>query len=200
MKLTIRAIIRWEQLNQKPFSKLDYGNIDDIVSFFYTCSLSDEVNISLEEFKKDISDKGMEEMSNEFERQTYLASQFQPIHTTKEKEDSSDERNNSEPIYIKDIVSSLVMNGLDVHFALNEMQIYELPIFLNAHDQRVKNRLESERLWTFIQISPHLSKKIKSPKDIYPFSWEIEADKEISEEELKKGREIFKVFTQSRNK
>lgn len=192
MRLTIRAIIKWEQLNQKPFSSMNYSDENDIVSLFYVCKLPDEAGMSLSEFKENLTDDSIKGMITEFEKQTLIASQFQPL-SKKKIEESKD----SDPVYIKDLVPMLVMNGLDVHFALDEMELYDIPIFLNAYDQKIRHSLESSRLWTFIQVSPHLSKKIKSPKDLYPFSWEIEEQKEKSKEETEKGMSMFEAFMNS---
>jgi hypothetical protein len=194
MRVTIRAIIRWEQLNQKPFSSMNYGDENDIASLFYVCRLPDEVGMSLSDFKENLTDGSMKEMVTDFERQTMIASQFQPV--SKKKTEESKE---SEPVYIKDLVSILVMNGLDVHFALNEMELYDIPLFLKAYDQKTRHSLESSRLWTFIQVSPHLSKRIKNPKDLYPFSWELEEKIEKSKEETEKGMSTFEAFMKSGN-
>ncbi|MDR2057636.1 MAG: hypothetical protein LBP83_05035 [Dysgonamonadaceae bacterium] len=192
MKLTIRAIIKWEQLNRKPFASMNYADANDIASLFYTCTQSDEAGISLSEFKKNLTDESLKEMIKNFEKQTAIASQFQAV-SKKKIEESKD----SDPVYIKDLVPALVMNGLDVHFALDEMELYDIPIYLKAYDQKIRRELESSRLWAFIQVSPHLSKKIKTPKDLYPFGWEIEEQKEQSKEELEKGMSVFEAFMNS---
>ena len=192
MRLTIRAIIKWEQLNQKPFALMNYGDENDIVSLFYVCTPSDEAGMSLSEFKKNQTEDSLEEMIKKFEKQTLIDSQFQPI-SKKEIEESKD----SEPVYIKDLVPMLVMNGLDVHFALDEMGLYDIPTYLKAYDQKIRHSLESSRLWAFIQVLPHLSKNIKTPKDLYPFSWEIEEQKEKTKEETKKGMSVFEAFMNS---
>lgn len=79
MRLTIRRIIKWEQLNQKPFSSLNYGDEDDIVSLFYVCKLPDEADISLSEFKKNLTEASLDEMIKKFEKQMLIDSQFQPV-------------------------------------------------------------------------------------------------------------------------
>jgi hypothetical protein len=171
---------------------MNYGDENDIVSLFYVCKQSDEDGISLSEFKKNLTDDSIKEMITDFEKQTLISSQFQPI--SKKKIEESKDVN---PVYIKDLVPMLIMSGLDVHFALDEMELYDIPIFLNAYDQKIRHSLESSRLWTFIQVSPHLSKSIKNPKDLYPFSWEIEEQKEQSKEELEKGATMFEAFIKS---
>lgn len=192
MRLTIRAIIKWEQLNQKPFSSLNYSDENDIVSLFYVCRLPDEADVSLSEFKKDLTEASLEEMIKKFEKQMLIDSQFQPISKKR-----IEESQNSDPVYIKDLVPMLVMNGLDVHFALDEMGLFDIPIYLKAYDQKIRHNLESSRLWTFIQVLPHLSKNIKSPQDLYPFSWEIEEQKEKTKEDTEKGMSVFEAFMNS---
>lgn len=182
IKLTIKAVIRWEQLNKKTFSQLNYNSEDEVLSLFYACTLSNKVQFSLEEFKKNLKPADAKRMVKDFERQTSLTSQFQIVAKKKIKESED-----SNPIYIKDIVAMLVMNGLDVYFAMNDMELCDLPVFLHAYDQKVKDQLTAQRLWAFMQLSPHLPKKTKSPKDLYPFAWELE-EETISEEELEEGK------------
>lgn len=192
MRLTIRAVIKWEQLNQKPFSSMNYGDENEIVSLFYVCQLSDEAGMSLAEFKESLTDDSVRGMIADFEKQTHIDAQFQPA-----PKKGIDESKDSDPVYIKDLVSMLVMNGLDVHFVLDEMGLYDIPMYLKAYDQKIRNSLESSRLWAFIQVMPHLSKNIKSPQDLYPFSWEIEEQKEKTKEETEKGISVFEAFMNS---
>jgi hypothetical protein len=190
MRLTMKAIIRWEQLNKKPFSQLDYSSEDEIISLFYVCDQSTEIKVSLDEFREGLQEQEAKKMVKDFERQTFLASQFQSVSKKKSKEAKASEDSN--PIYIKEIVPMLVMSGLDVYFALNEMELCDLPIFLQAYDQKVKDKLTAQRLWTFMQLSPHLEKGT-TPKDIHPFSWEMEEER-ISEEDMEKGKNEFATF------
>jgi hypothetical protein len=192
MRLSIRAVIRWEQLNQKPFSSRNYGDENDIVSLFYVCKLPDEAGMSLSEFKKNLTEDSLKEMAKEFEKQTLIASQFQPV-SKKKIEKSKD----SEPVYIKDLVSMLVMNGLDVHFALDEMEMYELSIFLHACEEKEKRKREFQRDGIFWMLRPHLTKRVREPQDLYLFHWEIEEKKEKTKEETEKGMSVFEVFMNS---
>lgn len=184
MRLTMKAIIRWEQLNKKPFSLLDYTNEDEIVSLFYVCHQPDEIKISLEEFRQGLKKKDAKSMVEDFQRQTSLAAQFQTAPKNKGKETTSTQE--ATPPYLKEIVPLLVMNGLDVRFALNDMELCDLPVFLQAYDVTVKNRLTEQRLWTYLQLSPHMERG-KTPKDMYPFDWEKE-EESISEDELEAGK------------
>lgn len=192
IKLTVKSIIRWEQLNDKPFSSLDYDSEDDIISLFYVCRIADAVNWSLDEFKQNLDKDIFSLMIKDFERETSLMAQFQKkISKTIPKASNNAV---ADPVYIKNLVPILIMNGLDAHFAMNEMELCDLSLYLDAHDQNVKDRLESARLWTYILISPHLTKKTKSPRDLYPFFWEQEEMSKESETESMEGKETLKAF------
>lgn len=192
MKLTMKAIIRWEQLNKKPFDLLDYSSEDDVLSLFYVCQPG-EPKITFVEFRKGLTDDDVKEMAGEFERQTRIISQFQTA--SKKNGAAQVEGSTSNPAYIKDIIPMLVMNGLNVYFALNDMDLCDLPIFTKAYEQGVKDRLMSERLWAFMQLSPHL-KKGATPKDICPFAWEVE-DEALSEKKIEEEKNEFSTFIKS---
>lgn len=185
MRLTMKALIRWEQINKKPFSLLDYSNEDEIVSLFYVCDQSGKITKSLIEFKESLTQPEVKKMISDFERQTSLLSQFQAPSESKGQSEESI------PIYIKKVIPMLIMDGLDVSFALNDMELCDLPIFLQAYDQKVRDKLTAQRLWAFLQLSPHLAKGT-TPKDVHPFAWEIE--EELTEEDLKEGRSEFEAF------
>lgn len=191
IKLTMKAIIRWEQLNKRSFYKLNYSNEDDIISLFYSCTLSDQIHISLDEFRNGLTEASAKEMIHEFEKQTSLVSQFQELPKKKEEDKDSEP---SEPPYIKDIVAKLVMNGLDVYFAMNKMELCDLPIFLQAYDQNVKDSLESQRLGIFWMLIPHISDKIKTPKDLYEFPWEEKKEGDITQKEWEYAERIVKLM------
>ena len=187
MRLTIKAIIRWEQLNKKPFSQINYNSEDEITSLFYACTLSDGIQKSLGEFRKEIKATEIQAMFSDFSRQITITSQFQEV-SKKDSQESED----SNPAWIKDTVAMLVINGLDVYYAMNDMELCDLPLFLQGYDQKRKNELEYSRLWTYLQVQPHLSKKIEI-KDLCPFAWELE-EETIYGSKLEKGKNEFQAF------
>lgn len=193
IKLTVKAVIRWEQLNNKQFSLLDNNSEDEVLSLFYVCALSDGVNISFDEFKENLKPTDAERMAKEFEHQTFIISQFQTI-TEKEEEKGKekDSEDTTNIIYIKDIVPMLVMDGLDVYFAMNDMELCDLQIFLEAYDQKRKDKLTAQRLWTYKLLSPHLEEGT-TPEDIHPFPWDSK-EETLSEEELEEGKEESITF------
>lgn len=172
LKLSIKAIIRWEQLNDKSFYLLDNDNENEVLSLFYTCTTADEVGLSFDNFKRNIRPQKAARMARDFARQIAYISQFQAVGKKTNKKKST-EPQNTDPPRIKDVAGMLVMNGLDVSYVLNDMQLCDIEIFLHANDQIVRDRLITQRLWAFMQLMPHLDKGT-TPKDIQPFSWEVD--------------------------
>jgi hypothetical protein len=168
---------------------MDYEDENDIVSLFYVCELLSGNLISLSEFRKNLQFDAMKGMVREIEKQVSVMYQFQKVTEKKTETEESES-----PACIKELVSMLVAKGLDVHFALNEMELCEIPLLVDAYEQKRRNDLETSRLWTFIQTSPHLSKKVKQPQDLLHFPWEIEEKKERAKAETEKGMSIYKSF------
>ena len=196
--LTIRAIVKWELMNHKPFSDMNYGDENDIVSLFYVCHQLDEVDIPLLEFKEELSDDSIRKMIADFEKQTTIDSQFKCVRRQetgdRRQETGEDCKKDSSPVYIKDTVALLVMNGLDVNFALDRMKLYEIPVFAAGFEQKQRGIQETARFWTYLLLSPHLSKKTKSPKDLCPFEWEIKEMKEKAAKDIEEGEDVFNAF------
>lgn len=208
MKLSIRSVILWEQLNNNPFSNLDYNNEDDLLSILYVCSLSENNRITFNDFNKQLIENNkrtffdkllrrkkqdtLKMLLDEYQNEVLFLSQFQ--HKEKEKEIQEDGRPSK--IFIKDIVSMLIMNGLDAHFAFNEMSLSDLPLLVEAYDNERKIRLEYDRLWTFFNVSPYL-RKGSTPNSLFPFDWEKKDEPEIKKNTLEEDIALYEAFMNS---
>lgn len=193
MRLTIKAIIRWEQFRDKPFARFSYSDEKDINAILYVCDIDSVESKTFEDFTKELSVAKSKELAFVFHRESLIMSQFQK---KREKESSENEEKTTEPPFIKDIVPLLIMSGLDASYALNEMSLCDLPIFIHAYEKRQRDTMEQSRLWTYFNVSPYLSKDIKSPKDFYPFPWEDKnkiTSRDITQDEL----EMFKSIKTS---
>lgn len=71
---------------------------------------------------------------------------------------------------IGEIVSMLVMGGLDAHYAMEEMDLCDLPLYIEAYERKRKEELENARLWTYISILPHIDGKRYHPHKYYTHS------------------------------
>lgn len=190
IRLSMRSIIRWEQLHNKTFSELNYNNEDEVIALFYTCTLSENGTQSLENFRKNLTKEVAATMVHKFEKYTSLITQFQ--EKAQNTPTSDNKVSPSKPTYIKDAVAKLVMNGLDAHFALNEMELCDLQIFLSALEEGTKDKMELQRHNLFWILRPNLSDKVRSPKDLYSFSWEGKAKASVSQKQWDDAENLLK--------
>lgn len=193
VKLNIQSIIRWEQLRGKSFSLMDYSDKDDIDSLLYTttiCNNKDKMH-TLEVFQHTLSnEKVTREMVMALEREMAFLSQFQ-----KKKDVSGIDGGEDSPGMIGELVSTLIMSGLDAHYVLEEMELCDLPLYIEAYEQKKKEQMESDRLWTYLNILPHVdSKKLANARDLYPFPWEEMEDVKEAERVLTEDAETFEIF------
>lgn len=155
-RLTVKAIIRWEQMRGKSFSLMDYSDREDMEALLYAMSIdSFEVPYKYEVFKSVLAnDKVMEGMSVSLGRIISVMAQFR--HSTNA---GSGGVNDDRPETIGNIVATLIMSGLDAHYALNEMELQDLPLYIEAYENKRKDEMENARLWTYLTILPHIDAK-----------------------------------------
>lgn len=69
----------------------------------------------------------------------------------------------------------IVAAGMDAHFVMHEMFVEDLPMYIEALNDKLRHEEESRRLWTFYAVLPHVdSKKLKNPQKLHVFPWEAE--------------------------
>ncbi len=189
VKLNIKAMVRVEAMLNRPFSDLDYNNQDDVDTLLYCCALSTGSSIPFDIFKIVLKNKQKrEEMLQGLAMANSVTSLFSP------KEEKTGEHR---PQWVKDLVATLISEGIDVSYLLNEIELSELPLLIKGVELKRMNRMESERLWTFFTISPHIDikkGKIKSPEDMFPFPWESEQRKKKAEKEIAENKAEFEAF------
>ena len=193
--LTIKSIIRWEQLRKKSFSLMDYSDREDIDTLLYTTTIcnSEGMMYTFDVFQKTLSnEKLVREMISKLERETAVLSQFQ-----KKQVNTEQGSNGGTPEMISSIVSALVMAGLDAHYAFNEMELCDLPLYIESYERKRKEDMESARMWTYLTILPHVDarKMENGAKDLITFPWEEvekETEKEIKETEIERFEEFMK--------
>lgn len=192
VKLTIKSVIRWEQLTGRPFSSLDYADSGDVEKLLYVSVLCcTNKPCTLEAFRITLkNEKLLKGFVQEIEKDGKIIAQFQQANTT-----SLSGQESGEPGYFKDIVYTLIQAGVNPHYLMNEAELCDLPELINAYERNKKEQMEASRLWTFLTILPHIdSKKIQSAKDMYPFPWEAEKDREIAEKAIQNDVELFEAF------
>lgn len=188
-KLNLQAIRVAEKLLKKPFGKFDLTDEETVVILMYAMvsENNDEV-ITLKDFKAILEMKKIGSII-----QKAVQKELSYIDQFKGEEGGSDDT------YISDLASILITFGLDAHFVLYEMKLFEISDYLKAIDDFKKEKMESERLWTFYTILPHIDqKKVKSPQDMFPFPWEVEQIEKDRLKQLEKDEEMFYKFLNSK--
>lgn len=192
--LTMRTIIRWEQLRGKSFAGMDYEDNEDLTALLYCSMIScnSEKMYTLDEFRHVTSNgKLMREMSQKLSRESLVMAQFRG--TAENTADLSNVEGSSGRI--SEIVSTLIMSGLDARYVMDKMELCDLPMFIRAYEQQKKEQLENNRLWTYLSILPHVDgKKLPSATDLYPFPWELEEIERKANEAIQVDADRFEDF------
>lgn len=196
-RLTIKAIIRWEQLREKSFSLMDYTDKEDIESLLYVMYItSDKPGYTFEVFRQVIADERfMSAMSYDLGRIMEIVDQFRKKTTVSDLGSTE-----GSPEYIGSIVSTLIMAGLDAHYALNEMELCDLPLYLEAYERKRKEEMEGSRMWTYFTMLPHIdSRKMKNGvRDLIIFPWEEEEMRKEAERAIKEDAGRFEEFMKTK--
>ena len=133
--------------------------------------------------------KVTKQMITEFgEYMEYLKQYSDTTPKTEEKDEGETEEKAKQTI--TDIVAYLITScGIDPHYVMYEMELWEIEPYMKCAERKKKEELESERLWTYLNISPHIdTKKCKSPEKLIPFPWEKEEQKIKQNQELENNR------------
>lgn len=193
IKLTIKSIIRTEQMLGKPFNDIDYGNESEVLTLFYCSALSNNPErFTFDEFKQIASnDRQYRNIISEFEKESKIAAQF----SDKSPDAGIPVSENKSKQYISDLAGVLIMSGVSAEYVLNEMELNDLSFLIKAYDAKRKEEMEQQRMWTFYYILPHVDpKKIKSPTDIHIFPWEKEERQKEAERIIQENKDEFLKF------
>jgi hypothetical protein len=189
-KLNLQAIRVAERLLKKPFGEFDLTDEEIILTLMYAMvsENNDEV-MTFDQFKSilNMGKIGIKVQRAVSDEMAYI-DQF--------KEEVSDKEEKAP--YMGDLAALLITFGLDAHFVLYEMKLFEIGDYIKAIDEHKKEQMERDRMNTFYAILPHVDhKKIKKPQDIYPFPWELEQLEKDALEQLEKDKDMFNKFMNS---
>lgn len=189
-KLNLQAIRVAERLLKKPFGEFDLTDEETILTLMYAMvsENNDEV-MTFDQFKSilNMGKIGIKVQRAVSDEMAYI-DQF--------KEEVSDKEEKAP--YMGDLAALLITFGLDAHFVLYEMKLFEIGDYIKAIDEYKKEQMERDRMNTFYSILPHVDhKKIKKPQDIYPFPWEMEQIEKDALEQLEKDKDMFNKFMNS---
>lgn len=196
-RFAVKSIIRWEQMRGKSFSQMDYADKEDIESLLYVMYItSDKPGYTFEVFRQVIADERfMSAMSSDLGRIMEIVDQFRKKTTVS---DLGSTEGSSE--YIGNIVSALIMAGLDAGYALNEMELCDLPLYLEAYERKRKEEMESSRMWTYFAMLPHIdARKMKNgARDLIIFPWEEEEARKEAERAIREDAARFEELMKTK--
>lgn len=188
MRLTIKAICMYEKMSGNSFFRFDMAN-DIVVLLYCIFYTSNNVEIKYSTFVKMLEN---EQVSK------WVALKYKDIiegvqqFSKSDKEDVEDVENGK--LTMTDVATSLIIDyHVDAHYVMYEMNVWEVEPFFTACDASVKRRYEEQRLWTYLDVMPHIdTKKVKGPDQLLPFPWEKEMKKKKVEQDLKNNEYAIK--------
>jgi hypothetical protein len=190
IKLNVQAIRVAEMLLKKPFNKFDLSDEETLVTLLYgIVSENNEETFTLHSFRKVFKQKKMRhEIIEKFTKEVEYMNQF--------RKESSGE---GDDMYMGELAALLIQSGMDAHFVLYEMKLFEIGDYVKAIGESKKESMENERFWTYLKILPHVNgKKLRKPEALITFPWEKEAKTKSLDEEFERGVKIFAKFINSK--
>ena len=192
LSLNIKAIIFFEHISGHSFLKMT-GTEDLLLLAYCGFIYSNNLKLTYDAFKFLVEDKKFGDwVVRKMEDEVKYVQQYM-----KAKEDDKPEQVDNVPT-ITQKVNYLLANGIDINYVMDKMELWELSGLLEAIQQEKKNKLEEDRLWTYVGMLPLMdSKKVKSPSDLLPFPWEKENRKNKAKQDLEaKKQQILQFFKQ----
>ena len=180
IKITGKVMCAYEVLTGKPFLKI--SDEDDIKHLFY-CSLvlnNEEFStMEYEVFEYLIADPGvLEWMSGEYMKIGRFLTQFRQNIFEEKSEGEAAEDDEEKTFYMVEAISGLIVKmGLDPDYVMYRMEEWEISYYYHMMRDMERERLTEERLWTYLQVLPHVGKKLGGPEKLLPFPWETEKKK-----------------------
>ena len=200
IRLNVKAMCLFEALTGK-----NYGDItdEDSAALIYCCFVANnDVVLTFEEFLILLEDKKVQKwVEKSFKDITAYSFQFKTgAELTVSTKDEEKEENHTPSM--RDICGTLISTiGLDPHYVMYEMEIWEIEMYYKSYEDKRKEELEEARLWTYLKIlfTPMIdTKKLTSPDKVFPFPWETENDKKKAEQKLEEISSSVMAFFESK--
>lgn len=193
-RLDIEAVIRWEQMTGRSFLSMDFSNDEDLRRLLYCATVTCAAKpFTFEVFEQTLNNKKIVDAAI---RSLSVYSAFTAQFSRKQDMVSHGVADAAQEVTIGSIAAKLIVSaGIDAHFVMHEMFIEDLPLYIEALNDRIRHEEESRRLWTFYTILPHIdAKKLKTPQKLHVFPWEAEDVARRAQEELARSEQEFYRF------
>lgn len=194
LKLNIKSCCMFEKLTKKSF--FECNTVEDTITLMYASFVTNNENMQM-------SLKTFQGLCENARIANWLSSKYRTISKCieqfKDKSDNDDIEYSSEKKLptVTNIATALIIEyGMNAQYVMNEMELWEMEMFVKEAEAKYKNEMATERLWTYLNIMPHIdSRKCKSPEKMLPFPWEKEQKEKVALADINKNKEaILKVF------
>lgn len=167
--ITVRDLLRYERL----LGRSIFADEPDGATLIYCTTPEAYTRYTLEEWSRTTlgASAFMAKEAQELARELASLQQY-----SQELTNSQPTANSQQPRALTDVVTELLTESVvPADYLLERAELWELTIYIEATQRKRQQRLERERLWSYMGLLPHIdSKKIKRPEDLIPFAWDEE--------------------------
>ena len=171
--ITVRDLLRYERL----LGRSIFADEPDGATLIYCTTPEAYTRYTLQEWSRTTlgASAFMAKEAKELARELASLQQYSKVEAREESLEVRDE--DAEVRTLTDIVTELLTESVvPADYLLERAELWELTIYIEATQRKRQQRLERERLWSYMGLLPHIdSKQIKRPEDLIPFSWDAEA-------------------------
>lgn len=168
--ITVRDLLRYERL----LGRSIFAEEPDGATLIYCTTPEAYTRYTLQEWSRTTlgASAFMAKEAKELARELASLQQYSRVEARDEGEEARDEK--AEVRTLTDVVTELLTESVvPADYLLERAELWELTIYIEATQRKRQQRLERERLWTYMGLLPHIdSKQIKSPEDLIPFAWD----------------------------
>lgn len=170
--ITVRDLLRYERL----LGRSIFADEPDGATLIYCTTPEAYTRYTLDEWSRTTlgASAFMAREAKELARELSALQQYSGLDTRDERLEVRDEK--AEVRTLTDVATELLTEGVvPADYLLERAELWELTIYIDATQRKRQQRLERERLWSYMGLLPHIdSKKIKRPEDLIPFAWDEE--------------------------
>lgn len=170
--ITVRDLLRYERL----LGRSIFADEPDGATLIYCTTPEAYTRYTLEEWSRTTlgASAFMAREAKELARELSALQQYSSLEIRDER---LEVREGEEPRTLTDVVTEILTEGVvPADYLLERAELWELTIYIDATQRKRQQRLERERLWSYMGLLPHIdSKQIKRPEDLIPFSWDDNA-------------------------
>lgn len=192
--ITVRDLLRYERL----LGRSIFANEPDGATLIYCTTPEAYTRYTLEEWSRTTlgASAFMAKEAKELARELASLQQYSKVEARDERLEVREEK--AEVRTLTDVVTELLTESVvPADYLLERAELWELTIYIDATQRKRQQRLERERLWTYMGLLPHIdSKQIKRPEDLLPFAWDDNnrATKQTDEDTSEWNQARLKAF------